>query len=252
LKAAAILPARLHSTRLARKMLLAETGKTLIEHSARNALAAGAFERVVVATDSVEIIEAMEHAGIEATLTSEDHISGTDRVREAVAALGLWDMDVVVNVQGDEPELARADLLRLVKAFADPAVRMATLCAALTDIEEAALPQVVKVVRDARGDALYFSRALIPCAAHARGLTAGASSVLRRHVGVYAFRPRALAQFCDLPIGALEAAENLEQLRWLEAGERLRVLDASHATLGIDTRAEYDAFVARFRARVEN
>jgi 3-deoxy-manno-octulosonate cytidylyltransferase (CMP-KDO synthetase) len=75
---------------------------------------------------------------------------------------------------------------------------------------------------------------------------------LRRHVGVYAFRPRALAQFCDLPIGALEAAENLEQLRWLEAGERLRVLDASHATLGIDTRAEYDAFVARFRARVEN
>jgi len=250
LKAAAILPARLHSTRLPRKMLLAETGRPLIEHSARNTLGAGVFERVVVATDSREILAALEAAGIECVMTREDHASGTDRVREAVASLRLWDLDVVVNVQGDEPELAREDLVRLVGAFEDPGVRVATLCAPLGVADEAASPQLVKVVRDARGDALYFSRAPIPCGAHAR---AGANSALmRRHVGVYGFRPRALAHFCDLPIGALEAQENLEQLRWLEAGERLRVLDIAHAPLGIDTRPEYDAFVARCKSRAES
>lgn len=251
MKAAAILPARLHSTRLPRKMLLAETGRPLIEHSARNALGAGIFERVVVATDSREILAALESAGIECVMTREDHASGTDRVREAVASLGLWELDVVVNVQGDEPELARSDLAALVSAFEDASVRIATLCAPLAGTDDARSPQLVKVVRDARGDALYFSRAPIPSGAHARSGAAANSALMRRHVGVYAFRPRALAQFCDLPIGALEAQENLEQLRWLEAGERLRVLDIAHAPLGIDTRAEYDAFIARCKARAE-
>jgi 3-deoxy-manno-octulosonate cytidylyltransferase (CMP-KDO synthetase) len=249
LKAAAILPARLHSTRLARKMLLAETGRTLIEHSARNAIASGVFERVVVATDSREIAKALEAAGIEAVMTREDHTSGTDRVREAVRALGLDGFDVIVNVQGDEPELARADLVQLVGAFSDPKVEFATLCAPLENSADLASPQVVKVVRDAHGDALYFSRAPIPSSSHARKGSKTQGARARRHVGVYAFRPRALERFCELPIGALETAENLEQLRWLEAGGKLRVLDATAAPLGIDTRPEYDAFVARALAR---
>ncbi|MEO6708899.1 MAG: 3-deoxy-manno-octulosonate cytidylyltransferase [Planctomycetota bacterium] len=249
MKAAAILPARLQSTRLARKMLLAETGRTLIEHSARNAISTGVFERVVVATDSREILEALEQAGIEAVMTRADHSSGTDRVREAVEALGFGDFDTVVNVQGDEPELAREDLTRLVRAFSDPELQIATLCAAFAHSDEQASPQIVKVVRDARGDALYFSRAAIPSAVHARAGALSAASVSRRHVGVYAFRPAALSRFCELPISALEAIENLEQLRWLEAGLKLRVLDASHAPLGIDTRAEYEAFVVRCHAR---
>ena len=249
MKAAAILPARLHSTRLARKMLLAETGRTLIEHSARNAIASGVFERVVVATDSQEILAALEHAGIEGVLTRADHSSGSDRVREAVAKLGFSDFDVIVNVQGDEPELAREDLALLVRAFADPKVELATLCVDLHAEAELNSSQVVKVVRDRRGDALYFSRAAIPCALHARQGSAAAGALPRRHVGVYAFRPEALTRFCELPLGALETIENLEQLRWLEAGLKLRVLDATQTPLGIDTRSEYDAFVARFQAR---
>ena len=182
MRAAAILPARLHSTRLARKMLLAETGRTLIEHSARNALAAGIFERVVVATDSAEIQAVLEAAGVECAMTRAEHVSGTDRIREVVAALALWDFDVVVNVQGDEPELPREDLVSLVRAFEDPLVQIATLCTPLANNAEGSSTQIVKVVRDVRGDALYFSRALIPCPAHARaGLGSKAVHLLRRH-----------------------------------------------------------------------
>ena len=251
LKAAAILPARLNSTRLARKMLLADTGRTLIEHSARNALSSGLFDRVAVATDSEEILEALAAAGIEAVITRADHPSGTDRVLEAARALGLTGFDVLVNVQGDEPELAREDLAGLVAAFAEPGVEIATLCSAIGTADERDSPQVVKVVRDARGDALYFSRAPIPCAVHARD-RAALSAGVRRHVGVYAFRPGALERFCALPVAALERIENLEQLRWLEAGGRIRVLDAARRSLGIDTRSEYDAFVARWRARAQS
>ena len=248
MKAAAILPARLNSTRLARKMLLAETGRTLIEHSARNAMASGLFARVVVATDSPQIQETLDAAGIENVITRADHVSGTDRVLEAAERLDLLGFDVLVNVQGDEPELSRADLTSLVTCFHDPGVQIATLCGAFASAAELASPQIVKVIRDARLDALYFSRAAIPCAVHARE-GADPLSNSRRHVGVYAFRPRALQRFCQLPVGTLERIENLEQLRWLEAGEKLRVIDAEQLSLGIDTRPEYDAFVARCKAR---
>lgn len=254
MKAAAVLPARLASTRLPRKMLLDDTGMPLIEHSARNVLASGLFERVAVATDSDEIRERLAAAGLEVVLTRADHESGTDRVLEAARGLGLEALDVLINVQGDEPEVAREDLATLIEAFRDPSVELATLCTPIERLEVLQSPQAVKVVRDARGDALYFSRAPIPGAGHG-GPGAGranAAAGALRHVGVYAFRPRALAEFCALPRGRLERAESLEQLRWLESGRRIRVLDATHAPLGIDTRAEYDAFVARWRARVAN
>lgn len=250
MRAAAVLPARLASTRLPRKMLLADTGRTLIEHSARNALASGAFERVAVATDSPEILASLAGCakdGIEAVMTSVEHQSGTDRVREAVERLQLDGFDVVVNVQGDEPELAHTDLRTLVGAFAEPDIELATLCAPLSAGVDAASAQIVKVVRDRRGEALYFSRAPIPDLRHARAGRAPRAAL--RHIGVYAFRPAALTRFCALEIGELERAENLEQLRWLEAGGRIRVLDATAVPLGIDTREEYDAFVARLRSR---
>ncbi|MCB9915860.1 MAG: 3-deoxy-manno-octulosonate cytidylyltransferase [Planctomycetes bacterium] len=240
----AILPARLGSTRLPRKMLLRETGAYLFEHSARNVLTGGAVERVVVATDSEEILDAARAVGLEALMTDAAHQSGTDRVHEAwraLAAAGEGPFDVVLNVQADEPDVAAADLARLVDAFHEDAVELATLCTPLAPAE-AARPSAVKVVRAANGDALYFSRAAIPDASHAR---AGAAPTWLRHVGVYAFRPDALARFVALPPSPLERAENLEQLRWLEAGGRLRVLDAAHAPTGIDTAADYEAFVTR-------
>lgn len=252
-RALAIVPARLGSQRLPRKMLLERTGRALVVHTLENLAGARALHGVVVATDAPEIAAVVERAGFRALLTSPEHQSGSDRVHEALEQLGAAEWDVVVNVQGDEPELDPRDLDQLVGCFAAREVSAATLCVPLDSREHAAAPQVVKVVRDARGDALYFSRAAIPFApvdasvAYARADAPAWSSVVRRHLGVYAFRPAALARFVSLPRGALERLENLEQLRWLEAGERMRVIDGRSSALGIDTQADYDAFVERRR-----
>lgn len=252
LRAVAIIPARLRSRRLHEKMLLCETGRPLFCHTAENVARCEAVERVVVATDAPQILEAAERAGIQAILTSPDHASGTDRVREAVEILRgeLTNPDkspVIVNVQGDEPELDVADLERLIATFADPAVEMATLAAELRSQEDARDPNVVKVVCNQRGDALYFSRAAIPDRSHERESTADGGVLARRHIGVYAYRIEALERFAALPVTPLERVESLEQLRWLEAGRTMRVAPASSVSLGIDTRRDYEEFVRRFR-----
>lgn len=248
-RALAIVPARLGSERLPRKVLLRETGAYLFEHTVRNAERSPAVARVVLATDSDEVVRAAREVDVEALLTSVHHASGTDRVREAHDRIAeregeAW--QVVVNVQADEPELDLGHLTDLVGAFADPAVEVATLAAPVADAQ-ADDPAAVKVVLDRRGDALYFSRSPLPSRSHSRR---GAPAVATlRHVGVYAFRPAALRAFCDLPVGRLEAVESLEQLRWLEAGRRLRVVVVSEAPAGIDTEADYRAFVSRRAAR---
>jgi len=246
-RAIALIPARLASTRLPRKMLLEETGLPLVVHTARNVAASGLFARVAVAVDADEVEQAVRVHGFEAIRTRVEHPSGTDRVREAweLLAAGGEHADVLVGVQGDEPDLEADDLARLVAAFADPAVEMATLCAPLDDARAFEAGSVVKVVRDTRGDALYFSRAPIPAAGHDRG---DARAPILRHVGVYAYRPKALVRFTELPRGVLEQRESLEQLRWLEAGFRMRVVDARRAPRGIDTLEDYRAFVTRTRA----
>jgi 3-deoxy-D-manno-octulosonate cytidylyltransferase len=242
LSTVAILPARLGSTRLAKKVLLAETGLPLFVHSARNVTRCSAIGRVLVATDSEEVQRAGREHDIEVVMTRADHPSGSDRVREALDALDDASIDVVLNVQADEPDVDPEDLLRLVQSFEDRAQQIATLAARITGEGEHANPNVVKVVCDAGGRALYFSRAAIPSNAHAREGAVGIACA-RRHIGVYAFRPDSLRRFCDLGPSTLEAQENLEQLRWLEAGEPIRVLDTEHPPSGIDTRADYDAFV---------
>jgi 3-deoxy-manno-octulosonate cytidylyltransferase (CMP-KDO synthetase) len=250
LRTVAVIPARIGSTRLPRKILLAETGLPLFVHSARNVERCAAIERVVVATDSEEVQRAGAAVGVEVLLTSPAHQSGTDRVHEALGLLGER-YDVVINVQADEPDVEPHDLAALVAAFGDPGTCAATLSSAVTDEDELVSANVVKVVCDAQGDALYFSRARIPDARHARpGVSA--DGAVRRHVGVYAFRPDALARFCALPPSRLEALENLEQLRWLEAGERMRVLPATRVPRGIDTRIDYEAFVARAAAALRD
>jgi 3-deoxy-manno-octulosonate cytidylyltransferase (CMP-KDO synthetase) len=232
-------------------MLLRETGQYLFEHTVGNLLEGGAVQRVILATDSEEILAAAEEVGIEALMTSPAHRSGTDRVKEAYDRLlesGSEAYDIVVNVQGDEPDVAPDDLQRLVAAFIDPAVELATLWTGISDAEELLDESAVKVVLDEGGDALYFSRAPIPNRAHERasGVEQSVDSqVHKRHVGVYGFRPGALARFCALPEGALERLENLEQLRWLGAGKKLRVLEARHRPHGIDTVDDYRAFVIR-------
>ncbi len=247
-RAVALIPARLASTRLPRKMLLADTGLPLVVHTAQNVRDSGIFARVVVAVDDDEVARAVREHGLEVVSTRIDHPSGTDRVREAWEALVAQGerADVLVGVQGDEPDLERDDLARLVGVFADPEVVMATLCVPIEDAVAFEARSVVKVVRDARGDALYFSRAPVPAAGH--GQDSQHAHALR-HVGVYAYRPSALVRFTELPRGALEVRESLEQLRWLEAGLKLRVVDARRAPRGIDTRADYDEFVRRESVR---
>ncbi len=246
----AVLPARLASTRLPEKVLLAETGLPLFVHTARAVARARRVTRIVVATDDERVQGAAQIHGIEARLTDPRHPSGTDRVHEVARALAgevPGGFEVVLNVQADEPEVEPSELDALIGAFEDPAVEAATLAAAITDPAELASTSVVKVVRDRRQDALYFSRAPLPSRAHARP-DASAHPLALRHVGVYAFRPAALADFCALPPSPLECAENLEQLRWLEAGRRMRVLDARRAPRGIDTEEDYRAFVTRMGA----
>jgi 3-deoxy-manno-octulosonate cytidylyltransferase (CMP-KDO synthetase) len=257
--AVAIIPARIGSTRLPRKMLLRETGRCLFEHTYEAVASSRAFVEVVVATDSPEIMEIAARARIPARMTRADHASGTDRVFEAWQALSAErgtaaSARVVVNVQGDEPDIAPADLASLVRAFADPSIEIATLAAPIASEDEAMRPSVVKVVCDRDGDALYFSRAALPTRGQARAEVASlpVSAVLRRHIGVYAFTPSALQRFCALPVGSLEAHENLEQLRWLEAGGRMRVVAASHLPHGIDTAEDYARFVTRSRQGTGN
>ena len=246
-RALAVVPARLGSTRLPRKMLLAESGAPLVVETARNAVASGVFGRLVVAADANEVLDAVRRGGIEGVATDPSHPSGTDRVREALELLGEDAVQVVVNVQGDEPELAPSDLRDLVLAFLDPKVELASLWCPL-DAKDVADPSAVKVVLDRHGDALYFSRSPIPALGHGQAEGAQASP-WKRHVGVYAYRPAALKRFCALPQGKLEVLERLEQLRWLEDGGSIRMVRARHPTCGIDTASDYAAYVERARRR---
>ena len=228
-------------------MLLRETGQYLFEHTVLNLQAAAVVDHVLLATDSDEIIQAAAGCGIDAVMTDEAHKSGTDRVHEAYGHLQSktrQQYDVILNVQGDEPELSPSDLRRLIDAFQDPAVEFASLWVPIQDRSEAESPNAVKVVLDEHGDALYFSRACIPNGVHQRDSDEQAIAY-KRHIGVYAFRPTSLKRFCALAPGTLERIENLEQLRWLESGERLRVLQATKAPRGIDTLEDYLAFVER-------
>jgi 3-deoxy-manno-octulosonate cytidylyltransferase (CMP-KDO synthetase) len=233
-----VIPARRGAARLPGKPLLARTGKPLVVHTWEAARACARAARVAVATDDAEIAAAVRAAGGEAVMTSPACRSGTDRVAEAAAALP--GEDVVLNVQGDEPEIDPAALDALVAAMeAEPSLEMGTLAAPLGPGEEGN-PHVVKVVADLRGRALYFSRAPIPFRREAVG---PAPSL--RHVGVYAYRRALLARFASLPETPLERTEVLEQLRALENGIAIRVVRTERAPPGIDTPEDYEAFVRR-------
>jgi 3-deoxy-manno-octulosonate cytidylyltransferase (CMP-KDO synthetase) len=222
-------------------MLLAETGKPLVVHTAERAARAPGVARVVVAPDDARIESAVRAAGIESLRTRADHVSGTDRCAEAAARI---EADVVVNVQGDEPCFDPRDLAALARAAAEPGTDVATLAHPVADAAAAASPSVVKVVARADGSALYFSRAAIPFD-RARG---GASPAARAHVGIYAFPRARLQEFPRLPRGTLAEVESLEQLRALEAGWRVVVLPASVPAFGVDTPDDYRRFVAHVRA----
>ncbi len=232
-----VVPGRGASTRLPRKMFLKESGKALYAHTLERCLASRRADRVLAAVDGPELAAIARAAGAEAVLTDPHLSSGTDRVWAAVR--GLPEAAIVLNVQGDEPEIEPEAVDCVIEAVLAGA-EVATLAAPMPD-GAFADPARVKVVLDRVGNALYFSRAPIP---HPRF---NGPAAARLHLGLYGFRREALAQFTAWPPSDLERTEGLEQLRLLEHGVKIRVLDWPRATSGIDTRADYDAFLARTR-----
>ncbi|HZO81464.1 MAG TPA: 3-deoxy-manno-octulosonate cytidylyltransferase [Candidatus Binataceae bacterium] len=224
-----VIPARYSSTRLPAKALADIEGLPMVVRVWRAASRARALGRVLVATDDARIMDAVAAAGGEAMMTAATHPSGTDRIAEVAAKVPA---DIYVNVQGDLPFIAAEDLDALAAPMrADEGIAMATLATPIVSPEEWYNPNVVKVVCDGRGDALYFSRAPIP---HPRD-GAAPPSAARRHIGVYAYRRDFLLRFAALEPGVLEGLEKLEQLRALERGYRIRVVASVAPSLEIDT-----------------
>jgi len=230
-------------------MMLAETGQPLIQHTYQAARQALKPTAVVVATDHDAIRHAVESQGGRAVMTSPSCASGTDRVAEVAQAMA--DVDIFVNLQGDEPELDPAAIDQVIGMLeADPSAAMATLATPIRDALRLHDAANVKVVFDTQGRALYFSRSPIP---HVRDAVAPpvAENPARyfQHVGLYAYRREFLLRLATLPPTPLELAENLEQLRVLESGETIRVGQIGHAAPGIDTPEDYAGFVARWSNR---
>lgn len=245
---ALVLPARLASQRLPRKLLLSDTGRPLLAHTVERALqirdaSGGVITRVLVAADSDELAAVASSAGAEAVLTDPGHRSGTDRIAEAAAGLAEA---TVINLQADEPEVPVDAVLKLARLISSAGrASMATLACPLCSEAELRNPNVVKVVLDSSGCALYFSRAPIPFARE--GWPAGNSQLSLRHIGIYAYRREFLLGYPRLPASRLETIEKLEQLRALESGARIACAVVDPLPEGIDTAESYAAFVARCR-----
>jgi 3-deoxy-manno-octulosonate cytidylyltransferase (CMP-KDO synthetase) len=248
-----LIPARHASTRLPGKPLADIGGKPMVVRVAENARRSRA-QRVVIATDDARIAEVSRAHGIEAVLTRDDHPTGTDRLAEAAALLGLARDAIVVNVQGDEPLLAPALVDRVAELLASRAdAAIATACHAIHDTDEAFNPNVVKVVLDAQHNALYFSRATVPWARDAfatgRPDALPAGLPLYRHYGLYAYRVDFLLRFPTLPVAPIERFEALEQLRAMWHGERI-VVEITQGTPapGVDTPVDLERVRALYAA----
>lgn len=247
-KAAIVIPARLHSTRLPRKLLLRETGKSLIEHTYNAACQSQLASEVVVAADHTEISDCVKAFGGKVQMTRDDHPTGSSRVAEL--ALELAEFDVIVNVQGDEPEISGDSIDQAIQLlFDNPDAVVSTLASPIREREQLEQKSVVKVVFDHRGRALYFSRSPIPCARTWEDeLLKTEPPIFYQHVGLYAYRRSFLPTFTELPDAAMEAVESLEQLRILNSGYEILVGVVGHHAVGIDNLQDYQAFVSRMNS----
>lgn len=245
MKTAIVIPARYASKRLPGKPLLRATGKYLIQHVYERACEARCADTVIVATDDSRIESAVRSFGGQAVLTRRDHPSGSDRVAEVARQL---DADVIINLQGDEPLIDPAALDRLPDLLQrDADADAATLAVPITTRDQLHNPNCVKVVCDALGRALYFSRSPIPFVRDGEPDFTAEPPHFLQHLGLYAYRRDFLLRLTALPPAPLEEMEKLEQLRILAAGRRMAVGVVRHATRGVDTWADYEWFVKAYR-----
>jgi 3-deoxy-manno-octulosonate cytidylyltransferase (CMP-KDO synthetase) len=248
-KVAVIIPARYDSYRLPGKLILPEvkaiTGKYLIEHVYENVRKSKRVGKIIVATDSTVIYDIVKGFGGEAEMTSMSHASGTDRIAEVAERLAD---DIIVNVQGDEPEVSAV----MVEQVADVLLKnteavMSTLASRIEDAEELVNPNVVKVVLDNNGYALYFSRSQIPYVRDSKCPIEEPGIIFLRHLGIYAYRRDFLLKYIRLPVSPLENSEKLEQLRALANGYKIKVAITDSAFKGIDTREDLNSFLERHK-----
>ncbi len=245
----AVIPARLFSTRLPNKLLLPLGGKPLILHTLEQAKKAKNISRVIVATDSEEILKIIEASGNEAVLTGKDHQSGSDRIAEV--AENLPENSIIVNVQGDEPLIPPATIESAVEAIlSDETIDIATTCEPIYEIADVLSSDVVKVVTDKNDFALYFSRSPIPFPREAVKKYGSLQNALqaekdllklyRKHTGLYVYRREFLLEFTKFEQTNLEKTEMLEQLRALENGARIKVVEVNESSIGVDTPQDFE------------
>ena len=247
----AIIPARLSSTRLPNKLLLPAGGKPLILWTVGQAEKARHIARVIVATDSEEILRVVQESGGEAVLTSENHQSGSDRIAEVAETLP--GNSIIVNVQGDEPLIHPSTIEKAVEAIlSDDTIQMATTCEPFRDIKDVLSSDVVKVVCDEKGFALYFSRSPVPFPREVVKKYGSLENALReekdllllyrKHTGLYVYRREFLLEYTKMPPTNLEKTEMLEQLRALENGARIKVVEVAETSIGVDTPEDFERF----------
>ncbi|MCC6425200.1 MAG: 3-deoxy-manno-octulosonate cytidylyltransferase [Phycisphaerales bacterium] len=242
--AVAIIPARMASTRFPEKVLASKTGKPLIQHVYESAVRARRTGRTVIAADDPRIVESARGFGAECILTGVHHPNGTSRLAEASSILELRPRTIVVNVQGDEPEIEGGLIDAVVDVLERSGAPVATAAAPFVPGEDASNPNIVKVVLRADSTAMYFSRSLVPYP------RAGAPTAFPlKHIGIYAYRASFLQTYISLTATPLETTEMLEQLRVLEHGHAIAAAIYPVMSVGIDTPEQYEAFVARWRAR---
>ena len=244
MKTAVIIPARYASSRLPGKPLLRETGKYLVQHVYERACQVRGVDAVIVGADDPRIASAVRGFGGRVEMTRRDHASGTDRVAEVA---GRLDVDCVVNLQGDEPLIEPSSIETLIRVLGESDADMATLAAPLPSAEQWRNPNCVKVVCDAAGQALYFSRSPIPFVRDGQPDFSLRPPVFLQHLGIYAYRRRFLLALADLPPHPLELLEKLEQLRVLACGRAIQVGVVDHSTPGVDTYDDYRRFVTLWR-----
>ncbi len=235
MKIIAVIPARYASTRFPAKLMQDLGGKTVILRTYEAAINTQLFDDVFVVTDSELIYDEIVSNGGKAIRSIKEHESGSDRIAEAVENL---DVDIVINVQGDEPFIDAAPLAKVIEVFKNDTLKQVDLASLMREIkaeEEINNPNNVKVVVDQNGFALYFSRSVIP---YPREKNVGVRYM--QHIGIYAFRKQALLDFYSLPMKSLEASEKLEQLRYLEFGKRIKMVETTHVGIGIDTAEDLE------------
>jgi 3-deoxy-manno-octulosonate cytidylyltransferase (CMP-KDO synthetase) len=240
-KIIAVIPARYDSTRFPGKVLAKDSGKFLIQHTYEQVCRAETIDKVIIATDDQKVLSACKSFDADCIMTASTHLSGTDRIAEAIADI---DTDIVINVQADEPEIDPANINLLAQLMIDnPQTKMATLIARFESKEQIADPNIVKVIIGKDRFAKYFSRSVVPYCR--KNGPVGDISDYYRHLGIYAYTKDFLLHITKLPAGRLEQIEQLEQLRVLEYGHQILTGLVSSVADGIDTPQQYAEFVKR-------